>query len=426
MGIDGKGVQTIRAKNIDEARQILFDRYNMDYTIVDKQRVPKKGFFGFFQKDELLVSYTVKPRTTTFDSSYNPYGNPMNSILQQDNLEFEKNKSELLKKTTAKSSQGSVSSEKLDSQYSELSKKMEELTRQLKNIPSQSSAVHPTINQIQELLSQNDFSFNYIQEITEKIKKTFPLEQLDDFALVQRTVVDWIGESIKVGIPVSYKRPRVVIIVGPTGVGKTTTLVKLAAQFIKEARQKSRPADFCFITTDSMRVGAMEQLSRYGEIVDKQVLKAQTQADVQKIYEEYKDNYDAFFIDTGGYSPNDAKHIAQMKETLTVQGLNPEIYLAFTASTKTRDLLNIMQNYEPFGYQGVIVTKCDESTQYGNVISALYEKHKVLSYATHGQKITETLSKGNIIALLTRLEGFKIDRIHIEDKFFTEENSEEQ
>lgn len=415
----------IRAKDLSEARRTLYDRYKHGYMIIDQKTVPMHGLMGLFGKNELEITYRLVQRRP-YNETVNPYGNPMNEVLTAEvsNSDFEKNKTEILKKNQ-KSLAQSVSTVKIDSQLSEMTKQLEEMRNLITEKSNQGSDSHPTITKIQELLNMNDFSFSYIQMITEKIKKTFSLDELSDFDLVQTNVVDWIGESIQTGAPVSYKRPRVVILVGPTGVGKTTTLVKLAAQFIKDSRAKGRAADFCFISADSMRVGAVEQLSRFGEIVGKNVLKAQGKEDIQRLYEEYKDSVDAIFIDTGGYGPNDAYHIAAMKETLSVQGLNPEIYLAFMASTKVRDLHNIMQNYEPFGYQGVIVTKCDESSQYGNVISAVAERHKTISYITQGQNFTGTLAKGNVVSLLMRLEGFKIDRVHVEDKFCKDETSEE-
>lgn len=425
MDMNVEAVHTLRVKNYDEARQKLFERYKTDYTIVDQRRIPKPGFLGIFQREELEVLYKIKTRTNPQDFQ-NPYVNSVDALhsLGEKPLDFEKNKSEILKKAS-KVVPNIVSSAKVESQVLDMGKKIDEVLSMVKELPSHSSALHPTITQIQSLLSQNEFSFSFVQSITERIKKTFPLEQLDDFDMVQRAVVDWIGESIDVSVPVNYKHPRVVIIVGPTGTGKTTTLVKLAAQFIKTSKAKGRSCEFCFITTDTMRVGALEQLTKFGDIVGKTVIKAHTKEDVTALYEQYKDNVDAIFIDTGGYGPNDAKHIAAMKETLSIQGLNPEVYLAFSASTKARDLHNIMQNYEPLGYHGIIVTKCDESDQYGNVISALSERHKAVSYVTTGQKITETLLKGDLIWFLTRLEGFKIDRIHIEDKFYKEDKSEE-
>lgn len=81
-----------------------------------------------------------------------------------------------------------------------------------------------------------------------------------------------------------------------------------------------------------------------------------------------------------------------------------------------------MQNYEPFGYQSVIITKCDESLRYGNIISALHEKNKKISLITNGQKIRHTILVPSVIEFLKRLEGFSIDRIHLEDKFGNDED----
>ena len=166
-----------------------------------------------------------------------------------------------------------------------------------------------------------------------------------------------------------------------------------------------------------MRVGAYEQLERYGSIFGVPVQKAENANDVKQIYDNVCDSVDAIFIDTSGYSPNDASHIGNMKMTLDVQGLNPDIYLAVMASSKARDLANIMKNYEPFGYNSVIITKCDESEQYGNIISVLHEKHKSVSYITNGQQPAGFIEKANVVDFLIRLENFKVDRVHIEDKF---------
>ena len=166
-----------------------------------------------------------------------------------------------------------------------------------------------------------------------------------------------------------------------------------------------------------MRVGALEQLERWGDRLSSRVLKAERVEDLKTLYEENRNNVDAIFIDTSGYSPNDAYHLAQIKMLLDVQGMNPDVYLALTASTKARDLQNIMQNYEPFGYKSVIVTKCDESEQIGNVISVLNERHKAVSYLTHGQMAARDITRASPIEFLMRLDGFKIDRVHIENRF---------
>ena len=106
-----------------------------------------------------------------------------------------------------------------------------------------------------------------------------------------------------------------------------------------------------------------------------------------------------------------------MKTILDVKDMHPDVYLAVCASTKARDLENIMQNYEPFAFRSVIVTKCDETNLYGNVISALYDKHKMVSYITDGQRVPHNIRRAGVIDFLIRLSDFTIDRVHIDDKF---------
>jgi flagellar biosynthesis protein FlhF len=272
---------------------------------------------------------------------------------------------------------------------------------------------------IVEKYKENEFSLSYIRMIEEKIRNDFSLEQLDNFDLVERRVIDWIGESISIAKESVFRPPHVFIIVGPTGVGKTTTLVKLAAQFVKTyatSHEGKRP-EICFITTDSMRVGAMEQLERWGKHMGSRVYKAERAEDLKTLYDENRANMDAIFIDTSGYSPNDGDHIGSMKVLLDVPSMRPDVYLAVTASSKARDLENIFKNYEPFGYNSVIVTKCDESNQYGNVISVLHKKHKSISFITNGQIVAKNIVAANPVDFLVRLENFNIDRNHIEDKF---------
>lgn len=392
-------VQTLVVKNMEEAKAKLYSLYKTDYEIKNVRVKLKGGFLGFGQHEMLEVSFVNKKR--------NPSG------ISQTPQNFMKNKEDLLKNVGVTNPAIPV----FNNQFLDLNKKLDELTKIVEKSSSGSNDVHPSILKIQDMLSRNEFTFQYIQDITNKIKSTFPLEQLDDFDLVEKRVIDWIGESINIAPDKVFRSPHVVIIVGPTGVGKTTTLVKLAAQFVMKAQKENRKVELCFITTDTMRVGAFEQLERFGKIFDLDVKKAENASDVQKIFEDVKNHVDAVFIDTSGYSPNDSTHIGSMKATLDVPGMNPDVYLAVTASTKSRDLQNIMRNYEPFGYKSVIITKCDESQQFGNVISVLWEKNKSVSYVTTGQKAAGCIDRANEINFLIRLEDFKVDRIHIEDKF---------
>lgn len=388
-----KPLQLITVKNLQEARVALYEKFGHSYNIVKTKRSLKGGFFGLGQKEYLDVYYQVQSEEDT----------------------FAKNREEILKKTPT----STLESVLIKSELDQLDSKMNELLQKMNDSSNASSETHKSISRIEELLDRNEFSLKYINYIKDKIKKSFSLEELEDFDIVQRKVVDWIGESINIAQEQVFRKPYVGIIVGPTGVGKTTTLVKLAVQYILKNKEQGRKVDICFITIDSMRVGAFEQLARFGDLLNITVKKAEKAEDVKFIYEEVKSAVDAIFIDTSGYSPNDAEHLGAMKMTLSVQGMNPDVYLAVCASTKARDIENIMRNYEPFGYKSVIITKCDESEQYGNIISVLFDSHKSVSYITNGQQIAQgkCIKRAEVVDFLVRLEDFQVDRIHIEDKF---------
>ncbi len=407
--------QTIYAKSMQEAKEKLYRKYQNDYEIVNKKQVLKTRCFGLLNEEGIEVTYVVKHR----DGS-SSYASDVDSFMRNKDSFLRSMAIQSLDPSLNSPASPLVSAPQVNSaQLNEIQKSIEELKNSLsqtKTAHSSETENHPSIEMIQNLLSENDFSIQYCKYITDKLK-TLSLEQLEDTDYVQRVVIDWIGESINIAPEKVHRNPHVVIIVGPTGVGKTTTLVKLAAQYVMSAKKQERKVELCFITTDTMRVGAQEQLAKFGLLFNLQVLKAENAGDVQKIYEDVKDHVDAIFIDTSGYSPNDSSHIGSMKETLDVPGMNPDVYLAVMASTKSRDLINIMRNYEPFGYNSVIITKCDESNQYGNVISVVWEKNKNISYLTTGQKAAGCIEKANVFYFLIRMMGFKVDRIHIEDKF---------
>lgn len=397
--------QSIEGDTLDECKKKLYELYGRDYSIENRESKFKRyGFLGLKQKEVQVVYYTVNHKKAYDSDTF--YGK------ETEELQLEKNRRAILEK------QNNLI---LTSHMNQVTNKLDEMTKQLEELSKKNlnagTEQHETIRRIEELLEQNEFTMSYIKMIEEKIRNQFSLEDLEDFKLVERYVVDWIGDSIQIAQPRTFRPPHVYIIVGPTGVGKTTTIAKLASNAILDARSQKLPRpELCILTIDTMRVGAQEQLSKFGDILGKSVLKAESSEDVQKIYEDYKDHVDYFFIDTSGYSPNDSTHISEMKNMLDVK-MNPDIYLSVSATTKASDLQNIFRNYEPFAYESVIITKWDETKQFGNVISVLWDRHKSVSYICDGQRVPKNIRRADVIEFLKNLSGFDIDRVHIEDRF---------
>ena len=411
-------LQEVTADTYDKCKEKLYMLYGDGYEIRDRRITSTHGFLGLHKKEQVVVKFIVRERNKPADPANFLWRQAQSQKDEEEEQKWKDNQQAILSAQTSTLISAQVS--KMDEVQDRISQMEESINRKLAALGN--SEKHESISKIEELLSQNEFSFSFIQMITDKIRQTFSLDQLNDFNLVERTVVDWIGETIVPAEEHHVRPPHVVILVGPTGVGKTTTLVKLFAQEIIRTKNTDHPSDVRLISTDGTRVGAYEQLERFGEIFSKEVLKAESQEDVAHLFNQYKNHCDSIYIDTSGYSPNDSTHIGSMKAMLDVPGLSPDVYLAFDAKTKYRDIINIMNNYEPFSYGSVIVTKCDESNQYGNIISALYEKHKKIAYVTDGQNAARNISRADVIYFLTRLEGFNVDRNHINKKFL---NSEE-
>lgn len=394
----------ITGKSVEDCKEQLFLKYGNNYQPVKIGTYTKEGFLGFGRKEYVEMKYILRT--------------PASNTIKSHPEEFEKNKSDLLNKLGV-SADNTKQLAKLDAK---IDSKFDEITALISNglstIQTTTDLKHANVLRIEELLEENEFSKEYIKDISEKIRAEFSLEEIEDFEKVERQVVDWIGESISIAPKKAHRPPHVIVLVGPTGVGKTTTIAKLAAQQVIGARKEGiEDPVIRLISADVTRVAAEEQLRRYGEALKIQVDKAENADDIKTIFRQCKDSTDVILIDTSGYSPNDSEHIGRLKKNLSVDGLRPDVYLAFSASTKSRDLKNIIQNYEPFAFSSVIITKCDETQQYGNIISVLAEKHKSISFVTYGQSPAKDISRPKIVDFLIRLNGFKIDRVHIEDKF---------
>ena len=396
-------IQTIIGKDFEDCRQKLFKTYGHNYDIRGQRPVLKPGFFGFGQKELYEVRFTIGQKKAV---------SPQEA--------FQKSRDEIINKAASSVTQ-TMQIASLDKKLEEIQKTM---AKKLEEIATATNAGDKplSIQKIEDLLQDNEFTFSYINKITTRLRSELSVEELDDFDFVQGKVVDWIGESIQIAPKVMHKYPHVIILVGPTGVGKTTTIAKLAGTMILEARNNEQiPPKIRMITIDHTRVGAEQQLRLYGDLLGSNVDKAESAEDVKKIYESYKDDVDVLFIDTPGYSPNDSENIGKMRKMLELKGRSPDVYLTFTASAKARDMISIIQNYEPFNFSSVIITKWDETSAIGNVISVLSEKNKTVSYITDGQQVPKKIERATIQKFLLNLNDFSINREHIDEKF-AEEN----
>jgi flagellar biosynthesis protein FlhF len=274
---------------------------------------------------------------------------------------------------------------------------------------------HPTVERIDELLRANEFTEDFASGIRERIRATFPLGELDSYGRVQNAVVEWIGEAIAIDPPppLAPGKPTVVILVGPTGVGKTTTIAKLAAVYgIGSSRTRARRVRI--VTIDNYRIAAKQQIETYAEIMRIPVTLVENATDLEKAMALAQDA-DLVLVDTIGRSPRDLDKLAEMKGILdAVAAPLRRTYLALAATTKASDVEEVLRQYEPFGYRAVVLTKLDETLRIGPVVSSLARRAKPVAWLCDGQGVPQDIAEATVPRLLMNMEGFRIDRGAVE------------
>ena len=388
-------------------------KYKRPFQILSQKDVRVGGFWGFFSKPGVQVEFY-------FPSNRHPSGN-LRSMgysvpeLSSHKLEDEKKKviAAARKNMDEISANGREASQQILDALKEIKEKVESGGKSNQRFADD----HPSFTRMAEILKTNDFSETYINGMLDRLRKDLSLEQLDDFETVQEYLLNWIGESINI-----YKeddiarKPKIMVLVGPTGVGKTTTISKLAAIYGIGTDEISA-VDVRMITIDAFRICAKEQLEQIGNIMQIPVSCVVNKQDLRKEIALHSENTDLFLIDTIGKSPKDASKLGEMKEILEGASKNAEFHLVMSAATKTKDMEEIMRQFEPFNYKSVILSKMDETDSVGNIISALAEKRKCVSYITDGQTVPVDIRRASVVRFLINLDGFKINREKIEERF---------
>lgn len=204
-----------------------------------------------------------------------------------------------------------------------------------------------------------------------------------DPARVARGVMDILGERlVPCRAPWLHDARHVVAAVGPTGVGKTTTLAKIAARAILEARRR-----VAFVTLDTYRVGATEQLARYGEIMGAPVLVARDAAELAQALQRVSDA-ELVLVDTAGRSsPEDVARQAALVRTIP----RVQLHLVVSAASGASELAAVADRYRTLAPDRLVVTKLDESAGPGGILSAAVRICRPIACVADGQRVPEDL-----------------------------------
>jgi flagellar biosynthesis protein FlhF len=244
------------------------------------------------------------------------------------------------------------------------------------------SALVPTYSQLIEA----DVPEVLARRLVRHIADTLEPDQFDHPASIRAALTDAVELSIPVAPPIRavIGTRRVVALVGPTGVGKTTTVAKLAANF-----KLAHGVRVGLVTVDTYRIAAVEQLKTYAEIIDLPLAVVNDPVEMPRALDELG-AIDLVFIDTAGRSPRDEVKIRELAEFL-LQARPDEVHLVLSAVAGQRSLRSAIERFAVVQVDRLMLTKLDEADSLGGVLAVLGLSGRPLSYLTTGQAVPDDI-----------------------------------
>lgn len=251
------------------------------------------------------------------------------------------------------------------------------------------------------MMIDNEVHEKYTNQIIEEAEKSNKPNMPVDYFLTniyQKMILRFGQPAV---ITPATRGPKVVYFVGPTGVGKTTTIAKIASKFCLEEKKK-----VALLTSDTYRIAAAEQLRTYANILEIPCRIIYSPAEIEEAYTDYID-YDFILVDTAGHSHHNEEQ--KNNTNVVIHALEgkaeTEVYLVLSATTKYKDLVSIANTYKEMTEFKIIFTKLDETTSFGNLLNLKLYTGAELSYVTYGQNVPEDIGRFDPQATVKQILG---------------------
>ena len=235
-------------------------------------------------------------------------------------------------------------------------------------------------------LLDSDLTEELARELVERVRAETQDSPLDDLSMVKARLARMIEAEVRVCGPIQIVpgRCRLVALVGPTGVGKTTTIAKLAANYRLKEKRRVGP-----ITVDTYRIAAVEQLRTYADMIDLPMQVVSTPREMREAVGRM-DNLDMILLDTAGRSPKDEVRIQELRAFLT-EAEADEVHLVLSSMASARASEQTAERFAAVGTTSLILTKLDEVTGLGNILPLVRSSRLPLSYLTNGQNVPDDI-----------------------------------
>lgn len=371
-------IKKYTVKNMNEALTRIRYELGRDAIIISQRKVKVPGIKGYFS--QRLIEVTAALENSKKEDKENK--------TRREENEFKESLEDLRKIMNVEDINSINEKPKLmEEDYKEENKLSEEVRemKELLNKVIKNTSKEDAKDLVVEFMKEIDINEAYFEDIKKQCSEDINIFK-EDFRNILESKIEIDSEELK----------GRVVLVGPTGVGKTTTIAKLAGRLALIEKKKVG-----LITIDTYRIGAVDQLRTYAEIMNLPFKVVNTIKEMEQAVESLKD-CDVVLIDTTGRSSKNTMQISELRAY--VQKSNPDhTALVLSGTTKNRDIDTILEGYGDLSYDKIIITKLDETTVYGGIFNIINKGSKPIAFITTGQNVPDDIKvpdKENLIKLI--------------------------
>lgn len=406
-------IKKFRGKTEAEAVENAKKELGNGIVIMNVRNVKKKGLFSFLRQQLVEVTVALEEEPVRPTGIPEPNRNLTDAIanirsVSEKSLQQEAAEKKEQNNSDEKRTDSAAIEEKLDSLHFLLEQQMQKPEEKTEDKAEDTEEEPPSeMEQFMKLLYntmlENEVNEKYANQIIDEIEKSNKPNMPFDYALsnIYQKMILKFGKPE--GVTPAAQGPKMIFFIGPTGVGKTTTIAKIASRFCVDGGRK-----VALLTADTYRIAAAEQLRTYANILEVPFRIIYSVEEISQAMRDFKD-YDYILVDTAGHSHQNTEQKEVMKELIhSVDGiLEKEVFLVLSATTKYRDLLSIADTYSDMTDYKLIFTKLDETTTLGNLLNLKLYTGAPLSYVTCGQNVPDDIEDFNPQKTVKRLLGGK-------------------
>ncbi|MCD4712103.1 MAG: flagellar biosynthesis protein FlhF [Clostridiales bacterium] len=374
-------VKRYLVKDMNEAMIKIKNELGMDAVILNTRKIKSGGLFKFFKKPVIEVVAAIDEPITT--SRVNrPQEQQVVQTQQPKSVEFSSLDPEKKMDTT------------INMEMVELKKMVQLLIEKVDHIEHQTPAAEVTQTSQEDFyvdfLKQRDIQESIAKKILEIVQRQISLNEKNHDTVINAMKViarEYLGDIKTIDRDIQGK-PSVYMFLGPTGVGKTTTLAKIAARLTLVDNKK-----IGLITADTYRIAAVEQLKTYSEILGIPLEVIYEAGELEEALYKFRDK-DYILIDTAGRS-HKSKELKSDYDELIKFLDSVKVFLVMSMTTSYKDMKSIIESYDFLDDYRLLFTKLDEATSYGNILNLKVVTGKPLSYFTIGQSVPDDIEEAD-------------------------------